>query len=212
VLVCALGVTPGHAAPPPGGAGARAWSGPAVANETGVDAPAGFEGLVELLAAFGLAIPIGWERERSDRSMGLRTFPLIAVASCAFVVIAQQMSPGHEGEWNRTLEGVATGVGFLGAAAVVKHGIHVLGTATAAGVWLTAALGAAAGFRLWGIAVALSVIGFATLRLVRAVTPDGKSLDRGDLPDVAVRGRGRQMAAGAGPRDLDDDEASGGAG
>jgi putative Mg2+ transporter-C (MgtC) family protein len=153
----------------------------------GVDVPAGFEGLIELVVAFALAIPIGWERERADRSMGLRTFPLIAVASCAFIVIAQQMSPGHEGEWNRTLEGVATGVGFLGAAAIVKHGIHVLGTATAASVWLTAALGAAAGFQLWGIAAALSIIGFGTLRLVRVVTPDGKSVDRGDLPAAAAR-------------------------
>lgn len=162
-----------------------------------------FEGLLELVVAFALAVPIGWERERSDRSMGLRTFPLIAVASCAFIVIAQLMSPGHEGEWNRTLEGVATGVGFLGAAAVVKHGLHVLGTATAAGVWLTAALGAAAGFRLWGIAIALSVIGFVTLRLVRLAAPEGKSTDRGD---VAGAPRPAAVAPAAGS---DDDEVTG---
>jgi putative Mg2+ transporter-C (MgtC) family protein len=137
-------------------------------------------GVAELLAAFGLALPIGWERERNDRSLGMRTFPLIAVASCAFCVIAKAMSPGHEGEWNRTLEGVATGVGFLGAGAIVKHGIHVLGTATAAGVWLTAALGAAAGFRLWSVAITLSLIGFATLRIMRDVTPTNQSLDRRD--------------------------------
>lgn len=146
-----------------------------------MDLPSELDGVTELLVAFALALPIGWDRERSDRSMGMRSFPLIAVASCAFCVIARLMSPGHESYWNHTLEGVATGVGFLGAAAVVKHGIHVLGSATAAGVWLTAALGAAAGFRLWGVAVALSVIGFATLRIVRSLTPEGQSTDRKDV-------------------------------
>jgi putative Mg2+ transporter-C (MgtC) family protein len=147
-----------------------------------------------MLAAYALAMPIGWERERHDRSMGLRTFPLIAVASCAFILIAQAMSPAEHGDWNRTLEGVATGVGFLGAAAIVKHGIHVLGTATAASVWLTAALGAAAGFRLWGIAIALSVISFVTLRLVRVLTPEHQSVDRAD-----ALARGRVVREGEAP-------------
>ncbi len=138
-------------------------------------------GLLELVGAFVLALPIGWDREQNDRSMGLRTFPLISVASCAFLVIAQRAMPDQPGEWNKTLEGVATGVGFLGAGAIVKHGITVLGTATAAGVWMTAAMGAAAAFGQWPIAIALSVIGFATLRLVRHATPHGKSTDRGDL-------------------------------
>ncbi len=160
-----------------------------------MDLPSELDGVTELLVAFALALPIGWDRERSDRSMGMRSFPLIAVASCAFCVISRLMSPGHESYWNHTLEGVATGVGFLGAAAVVKHGIHVLGSATAAGVWLTAALGAAAGFRLWGVAVALSVIGFATLRLVRALTPDGQSTDR---KDVLGKGAGPGAVAVAG--------------
>jgi putative Mg2+ transporter-C (MgtC) family protein len=144
-----------------------------------------FAGLPEMIAAYALAFPIGWDRERSDRSMGMRTFPLIALASCAFAVIAQQMSPGHEGDWNRTLEGIAGGVGFLGAAAIVKHGITVLGTATAAGVWMTAAMGAAAAFRLWGVALALSALGFVTLRIIRQITPEGQSTDRADVGDRA---------------------------
>jgi putative Mg2+ transporter-C (MgtC) family protein len=154
-----------------------------------MDLPSELDGFGELIVAFALALPIGWDRERADRSLGLRTFPLISVASCAFIVIAQQMSPGHSGEWNRTLEGVATGVGFLGAGAIVKHGIHVLGTATAAGVWMTAAMGAATGFRLWGIAVALSVLGFGTLRVVRKMTPPGQATDRGDRSDAEAASR-----------------------
>lgn len=143
------------------------------------DVPQPLLGVLELIGAYLLALPIGWDRERNDRSMGLRTFPLIAVASCAFLVIAQRATP-DPGSWNKTLEGVATGVGFLGAGAIVKYGIHVLGTATAAGVWMTAAMGAAAAFGQWGIAIALSIIGFSTLRLIRRLTPPGHSTDRGD--------------------------------
>ena len=162
--------------------------------------PTDLESILSLLAAFALALPIGWDREAADRSMGMRTFPLISVASCAFLVIAQHASPGSSGDWNKTLEGVATGVGFIGAGAIVKHGISVLGTATAASVWLTAAMGAAAAFHEWAIAVGLSVVGFATLHLLRRAmgadksderrtrsTPGGsakvvnKSLDRADV-------------------------------
>jgi putative Mg2+ transporter-C (MgtC) family protein len=117
--------------------------------------------------------------------MGMRTFPLIAVASCAFLIIAQRASP--DGDWNKTIEGVATGVGFLGAGAIVKHGISVLGTATAAGVWMTAAMGAAAAFGEWGIAIALSVIGFCTLRVFRQLTPSGQATDRGDVLEGTKR-------------------------
>ncbi len=143
--------------------------------------PTDLESILSLLAAFVLALPIGWDREAADRSMGLRTFPLISVASCAFLVIAQHASPTHAGDWNKALEGVATGVGFIGAGAIVKHGITVLGTATAAGVWMTAAMGAAAAFHEWAIAIALSVLGFATLHLLRRATGDDTSIDRADV-------------------------------
>jgi putative Mg2+ transporter-C (MgtC) family protein len=139
------------------------------------------DSILSLLAAFALALPIGWDREAADRSMGLRTFPLLSVASCAFLVIAQHASPGHAGEWNKAIEGVATGVGFIGAGAIVKHGISVYGTATAAAVWMTAAMGAAAAFHEWAIAIALSVLGFATLRVIRSATSSDKAVDRADL-------------------------------
>jgi putative Mg2+ transporter-C (MgtC) family protein len=148
-----------------------------------LDVPHELQGVVEIVSAYALALPIGWEREKNDRNVGIRTFPLIAVASCAFIVLAQRISPGDPGSWNRTLEGVATGVGFLGAGAIVKHGITVLGTATAAGVWMTAAMGAATGFGHWGLAIALSAIGFVTLRMVREITAPDEAVDRGDAID-----------------------------
>jgi putative Mg2+ transporter-C (MgtC) family protein len=160
-----------------------------------MELPAYLEGVPQMLGAFALALPIGWEREKHDRSMGMRTFPLIAVASCAFLVIAQQMSPGEPGEWNRTLEGVATGVGFIGAGAIVKHGLTVLGTATAASVWMTAAMGAAAALNVWSVAIVLSVLGFATLRVLNVITPPDEAVDRGDaVKDAVSPGRATERA------------------
>ncbi len=139
---------------------------------------ADLDAVLSLLAAFVLALPIGWDREAADRSMGLRTFPLLSVASCAFLLISQHATSG---DWNKALEGVATGVGFIGAGAIVKHGISVLGTATAAAVWMTAAMGAAVAFHEWAIAIAQSVLGFATLHVMRRATGSDKSVDRADV-------------------------------
>lgn len=142
--------------------------------------------VVHVLGAFALAVPIGWERERHDRSMGVRTFPLIAVASCAFLLVAGHAAVDRPDAWNRTLQGVATGVGFLGAGAIVKHGVNVVGTATAAGVWMTAAMGAAVALGHWTLAVTLSVLGFVTLKMLRGVLGSTRMFgpgirDRGDF-------------------------------
>ena len=51
--------------------------------------------LVALAIAYGLAFPIGWNREKEERSAGLRTFPLVAVATCGFIEAAETMSAGH---------------------------------------------------------------------------------------------------------------------
>jgi putative Mg2+ transporter-C (MgtC) family protein len=118
--------------------------------------------MLTLLGAFGLALPLAWDREQADRSLGLRTFPLVALGACALVITARdQVSPDGVA---RVVEGVVSGIGFLGAAAVVKRGMSVHGTATAAAIWVTAAIGVAAGFGAWTTGIALSAVTFATLR------------------------------------------------
>lgn len=160
--------------------------------------------VAHVLGAFVLAIPIGWERERHDRSMGMRTFPLIAVASCAFLLVADHASTNSADAWNRTLQGVATGVGFLGAGAIVKHGVNVVGTATAAGVWMTAAMGAAAALGSWTLAVTLSVLGFVTLKMLRGVLGGtrmfgARILDRGDFARDREDLKGHDAESGVAP-------------
>lgn len=123
--------------------------------------------LAALAAAYALAIPIGWDREKAERSAGLRTFPLVAIAACGFVQATEAMLAREPEGMARIVEGLITGIGFIGGGAIVKHGTSVLGTATAASLWATGAIGAAVGLGAYDVAVVISLLVFATLRFVQ---------------------------------------------
>jgi putative Mg2+ transporter-C (MgtC) family protein len=144
-----------------------------------LDFDASVSNLVTLGVAYLLALPIGWNREREERSAGLRTFPLVAIASCGFVMVALEvLGPGSE-QHSRILEGLMTGIGFIGGGAILKQGNHAKGTATAASLWSTGAIGAAVGYGQLDIAVILSLVTILTLVLM---TPLRKVVhDRSDF-------------------------------
>ncbi|NNL86323.1 MAG: MgtC/SapB family protein [Myxococcales bacterium] len=119
--------------------------------------------LLHLGAAFGLAIPIGWDREQSRRGPGLRTFPLVAMGSCAFLLVGRTLLEGSESH-ARLLYGLMTGIGFIGGGSILKHGGTISGTATAASIWNTGALGAAVAWDRYEIALVLSAANFVVLR------------------------------------------------
>lgn len=122
-----------------------------------------FSHLAALLGAYMLALPIGWNREKEERSAGLRTFPLVAVASCGFVQAGEQLAGTDPEAMARIIEGIITGMGFIGGGAILRQKNSVKGTATAASLWVTGAIGTAVGLRSYGVAIALAVITFATL-------------------------------------------------
>lgn len=130
--------------------------------------------LLRVLLAFALAMPVAWERFRSDRNLGLRTFPIVAMASCGFVLIIKPLAEGNAEALARILQGLLSGIGFIGGGAILKHGTHVKGMATAASIWCTGAIGAAVAFGREEIAVVLCVITFITLR---ALTPLAKDAE-----------------------------------
>src|SRR5438270_112325 len=101
---------------------------------------------MRLLLAAGLGAVLGWERERSGKEAGLRTHILLAVGSAVFI-LASQHANLSAADSNRVLEGLAAGVGFLGGGVILKREEkgQVRGLTTAAGLWLTAAVGAAVG-------------------------------------------------------------------
>ena len=97
--------------------------------------------IVALAVAYALAIPIGWDRERSERSAGLRTFPLVAIAACGFVQATERLIVDNPQALARVVEGIIGGVGFIGGGAILKGETSVHGTATAASLWATGAVG-----------------------------------------------------------------------
>lgn len=123
--------------------------------------------VVSLAVAYALALPVGWDREKDERSAGIRTFPLVAIASCGFVLVGIAVLGRTNPAQARILEGLITGVGFIGGGAILKKGEKASGTATAASLWATGALGAAVGYGLYDIAIILSVTTFLTLRCSR---------------------------------------------
>jgi putative Mg2+ transporter-C (MgtC) family protein len=122
----------------------------------------------KMLIAYGLGLPTGWERFKHDRSAGLRTFPLVALASCAYLLVAVQPNLDAASQ-SRILVGVMTGIGFIGGGSIVKEADSVHGTATAASLWNMGAIGAAVAFGNYGLAVLLSIINYVTLLLMSSL-------------------------------------------
>lgn len=121
----------------------------------------------DLLIAYVLVLPVGWNRERDERSAGLRTFPLVAMASCGFVLVALAvLGRGSTGQ-ARILEGLIAGIGFIGGGAILRAGNQVRGTATAASLLTTGVVGGAVGYGLYDIAVILAAMNFVTLNVSR---------------------------------------------
>lgn len=128
--------------------------------------------LASLVSAYILALPIGWDRERHERSAGLRTFPLVAIASCGFVQAAEPLLQGNAEATARIVEGLITGMGFIGGGAILVVKNSVRGTATAASLWATGAIGTAVGLGSYNTAIVLSVVTFATLRAMSTFKDD----------------------------------------
>ncbi len=119
--------------------------------------------LIALTIAYLLALPVGWNREKEERSAGLRTFPLVAVAACGFVQAAESLTVGEPEAMARIIEGIITGMGFIGGGAILRLKDSVKGTATAASLWTTGAMGTAVGLGSYDVAIVLSLITLLTL-------------------------------------------------
>jgi putative Mg2+ transporter-C (MgtC) family protein len=128
--------------------------------------------LLALTIAYLLALPIGWNREKEERSAGLRTFPLVALATCGIVQATEHILQGHPEGTARIIEGLMTGMGFIGGGAILKTDNTVRGTATS--LWATGATGAAVGLGAYDVAVVISLFTFLTLWLLAPFKQEGK--------------------------------------
>lgn len=122
--------------------------------------------LITLAIAYLLALPIGWNRECETRSAGLRTFPLVAVATCGFIQATERFTATEPEAMARIIEGLITGMGFIGGGAILRREDSVSGTATAASLWITGAIGVSVGLDAYDVAVMLAVFTVLTLWLL----------------------------------------------
>lgn len=129
--------------------------------------------LLALAVAYGLALPIGWNREREERSAGLRTFPLVAVATCGLVQAAESSIGTTPEAMARIIEGLITGMGFIGGGAILRMKDSVRGTATAASLWITGAIGIAVGLGSYDVAVPLAGATVITLWVLSPLKKSG---------------------------------------
>ncbi len=137
--------------------------------------------LIVLLVAYVLALPIAWDRERNERSAGLRTFPLVAIAACGFIQAAETVTKENAEATARIVEGIINGVGFIGGGAILVGKASIRGTATGASLWATGAIGAAVGLGAYETAVVLSIATFVTLRVMTNFKVEGKAINE-ELP------------------------------
>jgi putative Mg2+ transporter-C (MgtC) family protein len=125
------------------------------------------DALVRLAVAAIVGGALGFERHLHGRWAGLRTHMTVALAAAVFVMGID--SPPSSAETARVIQGIAAGVGFLGAGTILKLSdrLEIKGLTTASSIWLTAALGTVVGLGRYSVAVAATVVGLLILSVLR---------------------------------------------
>lgn len=137
---------------------------------------------LRLLAALGIGALIGMERSYQGRPAGFRTHALVCLASAVLMLVTV-----YESQWvtaaglsrttvdpTRMAQGIMTGIGFLGAGAIIKEGLAIRGLTTAASIWITAAIGILVGIGFYtpaGLAAALTLGTLSAFRWIESRMP-----------------------------------------
>jgi putative Mg2+ transporter-C (MgtC) family protein len=137
----------------------------------------GFGGDLErILFAIALGACIGWEREWRRKPAGLRTHVLVTLGAAGFVISALRLAEGSGGEGElqvdvaKVIEGVAGGIGFLGAGTIIQGRGNVEGLTTAATIWLAGAVGVACAIDRYALATTLTAVALFVLIALGALT------------------------------------------
>ncbi|MGH8092995.1 MAG: MgtC/SapB family protein [Chthoniobacterales bacterium] len=135
--------------------------------------------IIRLVAAMVVGAVVGLQRQRAGKSAGLRTHMLVAMGSALFVLEGERAMMSMS-DLSRVIQGLATGIGFIGAGAILKERAEhkIEGLTTASGIWMTAAA-AAAGLGRVGLALLSVVLAWVILAFVGAIEPHiGKAKPR----------------------------------
>jgi len=135
------------------------WTSPIIA--------ANFNIFLNILGALVLGLFVGYERSYRGRAAGMRTYGLVCMASCALTVITGSPEYWYGGHTpvavsaidpGRVIQGITTGVGFLGAGVIMRDGMNISGLTTAASIWTVAAIGVLVGVGFYSAAMLMSAI------------------------------------------------------
>jgi putative Mg2+ transporter-C (MgtC) family protein len=126
--------------------------------------------IIRLIAATLLGAVVGFERERAGKPAGLRTHTLVSLGTAVFVLACSGVGMSLDG-LSRVIQGILTGIGFIGAGSILKLSEErdIQGLTTAAGVWMTAAIGVTVGLGSLGVALFSTLLAVIILALVRAI-------------------------------------------
>lgn len=124
--------------------------------------------VIQLVIAAFLGAIVGLEREFAKREAGLKTYSLVSLGSALFIVISLLAFQPAYGSFDpsRILSQIIVGVGFIGAGVIMIQKTYVSGITTAAGLWVTAGIGAAVGFKLYDIAITATIIALIILIVI----------------------------------------------
>lgn len=138
------------------------------------------EFLIRILAALGLGFLLGLERELTNKYAGLRTHILVCLGACIFTIVSIYGFPTFVNGDNviveqatglrdsgRVAAQVVSGIGFIGAGAVLRNGPMIIGLTTAATLWISAAIGMTCGVGMYDIALITTLVSVAVLTLIR---------------------------------------------
>ena len=166
------------------------------------------EALLRVLAAAALGGAVGLERELREREAGFRTHMLVSVGSALFTIVSaygfrEFLTSGDNvirADPTRIAAQIVTGIGFLGAGAIIRQGLSVRGLTTAATLWVVAAIGMAAGAGYYGGALITTAVVLISLWPLRILARMGTTRFRSETGMLAA-----QLASGASPGPLLDE-------
>ncbi|MFA4993689.1 MAG: MgtC/SapB family protein [Bdellovibrionales bacterium] len=123
--------------------------------------------IFNIFIALLLGLLVGYERSYRGRAAGMRTYGLVCMSSCAFVVLSAHPETWFGGrsletlkyvDPSRIIQGITTGIGFLGAGVIMRDGLSISGLTTAASIWTVSAIGVLVGIGFYGAAITLSLL------------------------------------------------------
>lgn len=139
------------------------WSAPQIANNIFI--------FYNVLGALALGLLVGYERSYHGRAAGMRTYGLVCMASAALTIIAGYPTLWYGGQAatfvgadpTRVIQGIVTGVGFLGAGVIMREGMNISGLTTAASIWASSAIGIMVGVGFYAAAILLALLSAACM-------------------------------------------------